>query len=96
MPTLNNLLLPNRTLQARTIPQTAPRVQNLGDTVIGKGSYLVYVIKLAVAFTIERGPYVSHADLGAFKEPDGLAILETHDVIEGGEVLGEDVHERCG
>jgi len=95
MPTLNNLLLPDRTLQARTIPQTAPRVQNLRDAVIGKGSDLVYVIELAVTFTIERGPDVSDADLGAFKEPDGLAILETHDVVEGGEILSENVHQSC-
>lgn len=86
MPTFNNLFLPNRTLEGRTVPQASQRVQDLGYSVVRKHGDLVDVVELPQTFAFECGPEVCDADLSALEEPDAVAVLVPYYVVEAREV----------
>lgn len=60
-----------------------------------KHSDLIYVVEIAIAFALEAGPQVRDQDLGALVKTHP-APLEDRLVPEAGEVLCEQVDERCG
>jgi hypothetical protein len=68
----------------------------LRNPIISKHGYLVYIVKLPVVEAVEACPQISHEDLGALEDPDGLAALEPHFVPEALKIIGQDVDQsRC-
>ena len=96
MPMLNQLLTFHRLLQPRTIPKTPQRLQQLRNTIISKDSEFIDVVELAIVLAIKARPHVCDKNLSTLEDTNGLAVLELHDVVEAGEVGGEEVDERSG
>lgn len=93
MPMLNQLLTLHCLLQSRTIPKAPQCLQQLRNTIIGKDCEFIYIVEFSVVFSIEACPHICNKNLGTLEDADGFAVLEFDDVVEAGEIGGEEVDE---